>query len=59
LKFSWDSQRLGEEIRIMARFDKVYIAKGLSENQANRIAHIQLERTMLNLITTPLLVPWS
>jgi DNA-directed RNA polymerase beta' subunit len=38
LRFSWDNQRLGEEIIIMARFDKVYIAKGLFENQVNKIA---------------------
>jgi hypothetical protein len=39
LRFSWDNQRLGEEIRIMVRLHRVYIAKGLFQNQANRVAH--------------------
>jgi hypothetical protein len=40
--FSWDNQRLGEE-RIMVRLYKVYIAKGLFQNQANRVAHYTIK----------------
>jgi hypothetical protein len=42
LIFSWDNQRLGEE-RIMVRLDKVYIAKGLFQNQANKVAHYTIK----------------
>jgi hypothetical protein len=40
--FSWDNQKLGKE-RIMARLYRVYIVKGLFENQVNRVAHYTIK----------------
>jgi hypothetical protein len=37
MRFSWDNQRLGKA-RIMVTLDRVYIAKGLFQNQANKVA---------------------
>jgi hypothetical protein len=58
LRFSWDNQKLGEE-RIMVRLDRVYIAKGLFENQVNKVAHYTIGGMGLDLITTtPSPMPW-
>jgi hypothetical protein len=43
LRFSWDNQRLGKAI-IMVTLDRVYIAKGLFQNQVNRVAHHTIKR---------------
>ncbi len=40
--FSWGNQRLGKE-RITVRLYKVYIAKGVFQNQANRVAHYTIK----------------
>lgn len=57
LRFLWDNQKLGEEI-IMVRLDRVYIAKGLFQNQVNRVAHYTIGGMGLDFITTPSPMPW-
>ncbi len=57
IRFSWDNQKLGEEI-IMVRLNRVYIAKGLFQNQVNRVAHYTIGGMGLDLITTPYPMPW-